>query len=353
MAGPPFFAVAAATSTGLLFLCDHAGREVPSGYGDLGLPAAAFERHIAYDIGAAELTRALARDFGAGALLGRYSRLYIDLNRGSDDPTLVMKLSDGQIVPGNARADGPEVERRRAFAHAPYHAAVSAAIDALLARDLHPILVSLHSFTPAWRGVLRPWEISILSAPADRRLADLMLASLRARPGLTIGDNEPYSGALKNDTLDTHGLQRGLPHVLIEVRQDLIGDPAGVTRIAQLLTACLSEAISSMHQTGGTGMDDATRTKAEAAAFRRLTEHLRQRTDVQNIELMTLAGFCRNCLGDWYAEAATAEGHAMDKAQGREAVYGMPYAHWKAQHQKEATAEQIAAFERSQKTHGG
>ncbi len=96
-------------------------------------------------------------------------------------------------------------------------------------------------------------------------------------------------------------------------------------------------------------MTDAQREQAEAAAFRRLVQHLRQRTDVQNIELMTLAGFCRNCLGDWYAEAATAAGAAMDKAQGREAVYGMPYAEWKARHQKDATPEQQAAFAASQK----
>ena len=96
-------------------------------------------------------------------------------------------------------------------------------------------------------------------------------------------------------------------------------------------------------------MNDAQREKAEAAAFRRLVQHLRQRTDVQNIDLMTLAGFCRNCLGDWYAEAATATGAPMDKAQGREAVYGMPYAEWKAKHQRDATPEQQAAFEKSQK----
>lgn len=242
MSKPPYFLFQAEATPRFVFLCDHAGREVPDGYGDLGLPAAAFTRHIAYDIGAADLTRAMAKDFEAPAVLGRYSRLFIDLNRGADDPTLVMKLSDGQIVPGNARADRAEVAKRLALAHQPYHAAISAQIARGLRGGLQPILVSIHSFTPAWRGQPRPWEIAILYAPRDRGLADLMLAELRALPGLCIGDNQPYSGALENDTLSQHGLDRGLPHVLIEVRQDLLADSIGVARIADLVGPCLRRA---------------------------------------------------------------------------------------------------------------
>jgi predicted N-formylglutamate amidohydrolase len=229
-----------------LFICDHAGREIPQGYGDLGLPASAFDRHIAYDIGAADLTRALADAFDAPAVLGRYSRLFVDLNRGADDPTLIMKLSDGQIVPGNARADAAEFAKRIAMVHAPYHDAIAGQIARGLALGHPPVLVSIHSFTPSWRGRPRPWHVAILHAPRDRRLADLMLSELRALPGLNVGDNEPYSGALENDTLSRHGLDRGLPHVLIEVRQDLISEPAGVERMARTIAPCLQRSIAAL-----------------------------------------------------------------------------------------------------------
>jgi predicted N-formylglutamate amidohydrolase len=246
MSGAPYHLHRPGGHPGVIFICDHAGREIPAGYGDLGLPASAFDRHIAYDIGAADLTRALADGFDAPALLGRYSRLFIDLNRGADDPTLVMKLSDGQIVPGNARADAAEFAKRIAMVHAPYHDAIGAQIARGRAQGLTPVLVSIHSFTPSWKGRPRPWEVAILYAPRDRRLADSMLAELRASPGLCVGDNEPYSGALENDTLSRHGLDQGLPHVLIEVRQDLISDAEGVARLAALIVPCLKRSIAAL-----------------------------------------------------------------------------------------------------------
>jgi predicted N-formylglutamate amidohydrolase len=242
----PFFLHRADAAPRFVFLCDHAGREIPEGYGDLGLPPDAFDRHIAYDIGAGDLTRALADAFEAPAVLGRYSRLFIDLNRGADDPTLVMKLSDGQIVPGNAQAGAEEVARRIALVHAPYHDEVSRQIARARTKSLTPVLVSVHSFTPNWKGYARPWDIAILHAPQDRRLADLMLAGLRALSDLCVGDNEPYSGALENDTLSRHGIDQALPHVLIEVRQDLVADAAGVTRIAALLAPVLRTAVAQL-----------------------------------------------------------------------------------------------------------
>jgi hypothetical protein len=155
----------------------------------------------------------------------------------------------------------------------------------------------------------------------------------------------------------------GLPHVLIEVRQDLIADEAGVERWAQRLRRVLADAIEAMGAaqirftrplavpSGGFEMDEKTRTELEAAAFRRLVAHLRTRTDVQNIDMMNLAGFCRNCLGDWYREAAAEKGIKLEKDQAREIVYGMPPAEWKKRYQKEASAEQQAAFASSHKTH--
>lgn len=346
----------------VLFLCDHASNAAPAELNLLGLSDADFARHIAYDIGAAELTRALADLSSAPALLARWSRLVVDLNRGSDDPTVVMKLSDGRVIPANRDLDRSGVEDRIRRYHAPYHEAVGAAIRDAGTRGIVPILVSMHSFTPHWRGHQRPWHIGILW-DKDGRLALPLLERLRREPDITVGDNEPYTGALENDTLYRHGTMNGLPHVLIEVRQDLIADQAGVTRWAARLHGVLSDALQAMGApdirftrplaafSGGFEMDEKTRTELEAAAFRRLVAHLRNRTDVQNIDMMNLAGFCRNCLGDWYREAAATKGIALEKDQAREIVYGMPPAEWKKRYQKDASPEAQASFAKSHKTH--
>jgi predicted N-formylglutamate amidohydrolase len=231
-------------ASGLLFLCDHASPAVPARYGDLGLGPDQFRRHIAYDIGAAALTRALAASFGAPAILGVWSRLLIDLNRGADDPTLVMAISDGALIPGNRHADAAEIADRIARYHAPYHAAVTAGIDAMIADAITPALISIHSFTPVWRGAARKWHTAILW-DRDDRLAGPLLYAMRAEPDWIVGDNEPYSGALQGDTMETHGTKRGLPHALIEVRQDLIADEAGVARMTAALTRALRSALAS------------------------------------------------------------------------------------------------------------
>jgi len=346
----------------LLFLCDHASNAVPPELDLLGLSQADFARHIAYDIGAAELTRVLADLSSAPALLARWSRLLVDLNRGQDDPTVVMKLSDGRVIPGNRDLDRKGVEDRIRRFHAPYHAAIAATIRDAVAQGILPILVSIHSFTPVWRGHPRPWHIGILW-DRDGRLAQPLLERLGREPDIVVGDNEPYTGELENDTLYRHGTMNGLAHVLIEVRQDLIGDTEGVKRWAERLHAVLGDALNAMGApgiqftrplaafSGGFEMDEKTRTELEAAAFRRLVAHLRKRTDVQNIDLMNLAGFCRNCLGDWYREAAAAKGIALEKDQARETVYGMPPAEWKKRYQKDASPDAQAAFAASHKTH--
>ncbi len=225
---------------GLLFLCDHASNRLPEGA--LGLDPMLLSTHIAYDIGAAEVTRALAGAYGAPAFLGAWSRLLIDLNRGADDPTLVMKLSDGSIIPGNARADAAEIARRTAAFHAPYHGAIAAALDRM---GPDAVVISMHSFTPAWKGRPRPWEVGVLY-DRDRRLADPLMARLK-EAGFTVGDNEPYSGALEGDTLYRHGTCRGLPHVLIEIRQDLIGSDGKAQAFAARLKPILDAALDDMH----------------------------------------------------------------------------------------------------------
>jgi predicted N-formylglutamate amidohydrolase len=236
----PFeFISAPAGGGGLILLCDHASRRVPQEFGDLGLEAGLFATHIAGDIGAAEVTRALAAHFGAPAVLARWSRLVIDLNRGEDDPTLVMKLSDGSIIPGNVDAD---VASRIARFHRPYHRRIAEEIS----RQAAPVLISVHSFTPAWKGRARPWEVGILW-DRDGRLAVPLMARLRGA-GFMVGDNEPYSGALENDCLYRHGTMNGLPHVLIEIRQDLISNDGAARRFAARLAPILETALKDMRR---------------------------------------------------------------------------------------------------------
>jgi predicted N-formylglutamate amidohydrolase len=239
----PVEAIAGRVAAGVLFLCDHASNSLPAQYGDLGLPAEAFQRHIAYDIGSAGVTRALAARFNAPALLTRYSRLLIDPNRGADDPTLVMQLSDGAVIPGNSLVDAPEIARRIALYWSPYRQAASALLDQMSAAGPVPAIVSLHSFTPVWRGSQRPWRIGLLW-DNDPRLAQPLLEGLEAAGLGPVGDNEPYDGALKGDTLYELASARGLPHVLIEIRQDLIADAAGqiewAARIADALAPVLA-----------------------------------------------------------------------------------------------------------------
>lgn len=234
----PFVRLAGDAAMGWLVLCDHASNALPPGYGTLGLAPEQLTRHIAYDIGAASVAEGLAKRLGAPAVLSGYSRLLIDPNRGTDDPTLVMRLSDGAVVPGNADVDAAEISRRVARYYAPYHTAIDAAIDEAIAAGQPPALVSVHSFTHSWKGVLRPWHVTVLW-DRDPRLALPVLETLGREPGLVVGENEPYSGKLKGDCLYRHGTHRGLAHVLIEIRQDLIRDTAGqeewASRLARVL----------------------------------------------------------------------------------------------------------------------
>jgi len=235
-----FEAIPGSPGSRLLFLCDHASNALPDGA--LGLDPMLLSTHIAHDIGAAAVTRALATAYGAPAFLGGWSRLLIDLNRGADDPTIVMKLSDGSIIPGNRQADRTEVARRIAAFHAPYHAAIAGILNGM---PEGAVVVSMHSFTPAWKGRPRPWEVGVLY-DRDRRLADPLMARLK-EAGFMVGDNEPYSGALEGDTLYQHGTCRGLPHALIEIRQDLIGRDEMAQAFAGRLKPILDDALADMH----------------------------------------------------------------------------------------------------------
>ncbi|MCO4847718.1 MAG: N-formylglutamate amidohydrolase [Yoonia sp.] len=224
-----------------LFTCDHATNRVPdwvSG-GDLGLDPTDMQRHIAFDIGAAAVTHKLAAAMDSPAVLSNFSRLVIDPNRGEDDPTLLMKLYDGTIIPANRHADSSERERRLNELHRPYHAAYAD----LVARRDDVVVCAIHSFTPQLKGrPARPWDIGVLYAHDDR-LARPFMAACRDQ-GWCVGDNVPYIGHLPGDAVDRHALRAGRPNVLIELRNDLIADDAGQTLWADRLAPILTDVLA-------------------------------------------------------------------------------------------------------------
>ena len=247
IARPAFEAIPGALDGGALIVCDHASNAIPPGYGTLGLPPEALDRHIAYDIGAADVTRALAGILGAPAVLSTYSRLLIDPNRGLNDPTLVMRYSDGAVVPGNATIDAAEIGRRSRLFWTPYRNEIAATVDAMMKTGEPPALISIHSFTPVMRSLDRPWKIGILWDRDDRTPKPLIEALL-LEPDLSVGevgDNEPYDGALAGDTIDAIATSRGLSNALIEIRQDLIADrrsaSAWAERLARLLAPIIAD----------------------------------------------------------------------------------------------------------------
>lgn len=239
--------VAGRPDAGIVLLCDHAGNVLPPQYGTLGLPPEQLARHIGYDIGAAPVTRALAEALGAPAVMTRYSRLLIDPNRGEDDPTLIMRLSDGAVIPGNRRLDEAERERRIRLYYQPYHRAIEAVIERCLPCGVTPCVLSIHSFTESWKDKARPWHVGVLW-DGDKRLAGPLLEAFYAEGDLIVGDNEPYSGQLEGDCLWQHATRRGLVNALIEVRQDLIRDAAGqaawAARLARIVTKILRPTLS-------------------------------------------------------------------------------------------------------------
>jgi len=205
-----------------LVTCDHASNRVPDWVagGDLGIAPDDMARHIAWDVGAAGLALALGRALDAPVICSTFSRLVIDPNRGEEDPTLVMKLYDGTIIPANRTVTAVEVEQRLQRLYRPYHGGLAR----LAARRDDTVIVAVHSFTPCLQArAPRPWQVGVLYAHQDDRLSRPLLAALQAGGDLCVGDNEPYAGHLPGDSIDRHALQPGRLNTLIEVRNDLIG----------------------------------------------------------------------------------------------------------------------------------
>lgn len=229
-----------------LVTCDHATNRIPPevGGGTLGISDADMARHIAWDVGAAGVTVALAEALDSPAILSDFSRLVIDPNRGEDDPTLVMRLYDGTIVPGNRHAGAAEVARRLDLFYRPYHAAYAA----LAARRPDTVIVAIHTFTPCLNGrPARPWHIGVLYSHLDERLSLPLIARLRREADLCVGDNAPYSGHLPGDAIDRHALVPGRLNTLIELRNDLVATPEEQKAWALRLAPILVETLESLN----------------------------------------------------------------------------------------------------------
>jgi predicted N-formylglutamate amidohydrolase len=220
-------------------ICDHAGRLIPRALGLLGLTEDQLTSHIGWDIGAAAVTRRLGASLGARTVWQRYSRLVIDCNRPLEATDSITPRSERTVIPGN-QSVGPEAaeERAREIFH-PYHREIRTALDKRQAAGRATVLVAMHSFTPLYLDRARPWHVGVLYN-RDARVAGPLLQALREEGDLVVGDNEPYAvGDLTDYSIVHHGERRGLPHVEIEIRQDLIADEQGqqawAERLARLL----------------------------------------------------------------------------------------------------------------------
>lgn len=236
---PPFTLINRDAAAPILIVCDHASRALPRALGTLGLSEDALLRHIAWDIGAAELTLRLAERLDAPAVLAGYSRLVIDVNRQPGDPQSILQVSDGIPIPGNVGLSAAEQEARAETFHWPYHHAVDQAFALLRRSGPEPLLFSVHTFTPSLGGEDRHWDLGVLWN-RDPRLAVPLIEILREQAELRVGDNEPYSGRDIAYTLNLHAGAAGLAHCAIEVRQDHCESAAGLDRFAEIIGAALS-----------------------------------------------------------------------------------------------------------------
>lgn len=245
----------------MLLVCDHASCRFPRSLGDMGLDPFARRCHLAVDIGAGPLTASLAASLGVTAVLAQYSRLIVDCNRELMDPSAFLEYGDGTVVPGNRNLHQCDKDARARAIYYPYHDALNGQVRRLQDLGTAPAFIAIHSFTPVMNGEARSWEFGVLW-DTDQRLRDIFLDDLRDA-GYLVGDNEPYSGKAPQDfTIDHHAEANSLPHIGIEVRQDLIDGEEGVAKIAGLMHEIIESIPERLENTGA--------------------NHERKRTDVHN-----------------------------------------------------------------------
>ena len=220
----------------LLIIVDHANNFIPSKYKNLGLPKYLIESHIAYDLNILNLSKRISFLLESDIVYGEYSRLIIDLNRGKNDPTLIPSISDKRLIPGNIGINSREFNYRKKKFYNSYHSKINKIIN----KKKIKIIISMHSFNPYFKGKKRKTEIGILSNQ-DRRYSDLLIKQMSKSKRYIIGDNVPYKGELKEDTLYKHGLKKNILHTLIEVRNDLINSEIKVNKMSQFIVSSLKK----------------------------------------------------------------------------------------------------------------
>jgi predicted N-formylglutamate amidohydrolase len=236
-----------------LLVSDHAGRRIPRKLGDLGVSESEWKRHTAYDVGIEPVVRFMADTLDAHAILQPYSRLVIDCNRPFQADSSIAKLSENTPVPGNVRLLPEEIEARQREIFTPYHDAITKELDRRRREHIPTFLVAMHSFTPVYKGVSRPWHAGVLYN-RDSRFAAFVLRLLREQDELTVGDNEPYTVSDDTDyTIPVHGEQRSLPHTAIEIRHDLIENEKDQRFWAERMCRILVEAKRLRDESYGVG----------------------------------------------------------------------------------------------------
>lgn len=237
-------------SSDIVLICEHASNHMPAEYGRLGVAEPELQRHIAWDVGAAAVTCGLSRLLDAPAFLGTYSRLLVDLNRPFGVPSSMPVRSEATDIPGNVGMPDEERERRRRTIFEPFHAAVAAHLDARAQAGRPTILVTIHSFTPVFLGVARPWHAGILYDQSEG-FARRVIEALSADHSLTVGHNVPYEIERASDyAIPVHGTDRGHPAILVEIRHDLIEDEAGIATWIQRLGRVLNQTIEEPQHAG-------------------------------------------------------------------------------------------------------
>ena len=249
----PVEVVRPAGTSPFLLTCEHAGRTFPARLNTLGLDGPDLVRHIAWDIGAAGVARELSARLDATLVLQRYSRLVVDCNRAPGAGDFVVEVSEDTLIPGNRDLSNAAIDMRAAEIFHPYHDRIHDLLDARIAADRLVVVVSVHTCTPVYLGVRRPWHIGVMYEHDDR-FAREMLSVLREEgdaAGIEVGDNEPYFMTSDKDySMPRHGQGRGILHAGFEIRQDLVERESGQREWAQRVERALRESLGRLKESG-------------------------------------------------------------------------------------------------------
>ncbi|WP_025899350.1 N-formylglutamate amidohydrolase [Sneathiella glossodoripedis] len=252
----PYYLLNEESQTPVFLIADHASREIPEKYNNLGIEdVSLLRRHVAWDIGIEDVTKRMAERLGCTAIFSKFSRLLIDANRYPDDPSSTPYISDGVVVPMNENVTDEDRQERISTYFSPYHFKIEAILAQKLKQHKSPLVISMHSFTPIMNDFERPWHVGVLW-DQDGRIALPMLDVLRKNPTLVVGDNEPYSARKPlGYTMNEHGTKKNIPHVVVEIRQDLIDTHHGAEQWAGLMVDVINQIADKVSQSPPTSAE--------------------------------------------------------------------------------------------------